>query len=84
MQFHLPCAGWRWQPGQGVILNFANGIVWSKPIATNITGVPVTIGVLDSNGNSRTIGTTISNGDGTFDFNWTPDILGSLYCHSNI
>ena len=37
----IPGAGWRWQPGQGVILNFANGIVWSKPIATNISGVPL-------------------------------------------
>ena len=34
----IPGAGWRWQPGQGVILDFAKGIVWSKPIATNISG----------------------------------------------
>ena len=37
----IPGAGWRWQPGQGAILNFANGIVWSKPLATNISGVPL-------------------------------------------
>jgi hypothetical protein len=44
---------------------------------TNVTGVQVTINVLDSNGNYRTIGTTTSDGSGMFTFNWIPDIPGS-------
>jgi hypothetical protein len=44
---------------------------------TNTTGVPVSISVVDSNGNSRQIGTTTSNADGTFSINWTPDISGA-------
>jgi hypothetical protein len=43
---------------------------------TNFTGVPVTISVLDHNGNYRTIGTTTSTQSGTFSFRWTPDIEG--------
>ena len=43
---------------------------------TNATGVEVTIAVIDSNGNYRTIGTTTSNTDGFYSFNWTPDITG--------
>ncbi len=43
----------------------------------NVTGVPVSIDVLDSNGNYRNIGTTTSDGSGTFAFTWTPDIAGA-------
>jgi hypothetical protein len=43
---------------------------------TNTTGVPVTISVLDSNGNYRTIGTTTSDSTGDYSFNWVPDIPG--------
>ena len=43
---------------------------------TNATGVEVTLAVLDSNGNYRTIGTTVSDSDGYFSYNWTPDIEG--------
>jgi len=43
---------------------------------TGVTGVPVAIDVLDSNGNYRNIGTTTSDGSGTFAFTWTPDITG--------
>ena len=42
----------------------------------NTTGVPVTISVIDANGNYRTIGTTTTDASGTFAFNWTPDIPG--------
>ena len=48
-----------------------------QPKPTNTTGVPVAISVIDSNGNSRQIGTTTSNADGTFSFTWTPDISGA-------
>lgn len=32
---------WQWRPTQDGIYNFANGIEWSAPIATNISGVPI-------------------------------------------
>jgi len=44
----------------------------------NATGVPVKISVLDSNGNSRQIGSTTSDANGMFNFVWTPDITGSF------
>jgi hypothetical protein len=43
----------------------------------NVTGVPVTISVTDSNGNYRDIGTTTSNAYGAYSFTWTPDISGN-------
>jgi hypothetical protein len=46
----------------------------AKP--TNTTGVPVTLSVLDSNGNYRTIGITTTDSSGMFNYQWTPDIDG--------
>ena len=46
----------------------------SRP--TDATGVPVTLSVVDPNNNQRDIGSTTSNADGFFTFNWTPDIAG--------
>ena len=43
---------------------------------TNATGVPVTINVIDANGNYRTIGTTTSDATGSYSLQWTPDIAG--------
>jgi hypothetical protein len=48
-----------------------------QPMPTNATGVPVTISVVDSNGNYRTIGTATSNVYGTYSLTWTPDIPGN-------
>ncbi|MCW4004565.1 MAG: PQQ-binding-like beta-propeller repeat protein [Candidatus Bathyarchaeota archaeon] len=42
----------------------------------NVTGVPVTIDVIDANGNYRNIGTTTSDGTGFYSFAWEPDIPG--------
>ena len=42
----------------------------------NITGVPISIDVMDSNGNYRNIGTTTSTSLGTWSYTWTPDIAG--------
>ncbi|MGD6851084.1 MAG: PQQ-binding-like beta-propeller repeat protein [Candidatus Bathyarchaeia archaeon] len=73
-----------------VALRFPNGLpcvsdesqsLWmeyvyqQQPLPTNTTGVPVTLSVVDSNGNYRQIGETTSV-DGTFSFTWTPDISG--------
>ena len=51
--------------------------VYMQKLPSNITGVPVTIDVVDSNGNYRNIGTTTSDSSGLFTFNWKPDIEGS-------
>lgn len=46
----------------------------SRP--TNVTGVPVTIDVIDSNNNYRNIGTTTTDERGSFSLQWTPNIEG--------
>jgi hypothetical protein len=46
----------------------------AKP--TNLIGVPITIDVIDSNNNYRTIGQTTSDANGFFSLNWQPDITG--------
>jgi hypothetical protein len=48
-----------------------------QPMPTNFTGVPVTIDVIDSNGNYRNIGTATTTASGTYSFAWAPDIPGS-------
>ncbi len=52
-------------------------VYMQKPLPNNITGVPITISVVDSNGNFRTIGNTTSNAYGTYSLQWTPDISGT-------
>ncbi len=47
-----------------------------KPLPTNFTGVDVTINVLDSNNNFRSIGTATTDATGTYRLSWTPDIPG--------
>jgi len=51
-------------------------VYMQQPCPNNVTGVPIAISVIDSNGNSRQIGATTSNADGTFSLTWTPDITG--------
>ncbi len=51
-------------------------VYMQKPRPMNTIGVPVTLSVVDSNGNYRDIGTTTSDADGFFSFNWMPDIEG--------
>jgi hypothetical protein len=48
-----------------------------KPMPTSFKGVPVTIDVLDSNGNYRNIGTATTTSSGTYSLIWTPDISSS-------
>ena len=43
---------------------------------TNTTGVPISLDIIDTNGNYRHIGTTVSDANGKFAFTWTPDIEG--------
>ena len=48
-----------------------------KPMPTNATGVPVSIDVIDANGNYRNIGNATSDTSGMFRFAWEPDIPGA-------
>jgi hypothetical protein len=83
---------------QAVAANFPNGLPcvsdasesnWMEFVyqqqqcPNNITGVPVTISVLDSNHNLRTIGTTTSDGSGLYTLTWTPDIVGNYTVIAN-
>jgi hypothetical protein len=76
---------------QAQAANFPNGLpcvsdssqrLWmeyvymQQPCPANVTGVPVSISVLDANGNSRNIGTAMTDASGMFSFQWTPDIPG--------
>jgi len=51
-------------------------IYQQKPLPSNFYGIPVTISVLDANGNFRNIGTARTDASGTFHLTWTPDITG--------
>jgi len=50
---------------------------------TNATGVDVTLSVVDSNGNYRDIGTTTADSDGSFSFDWIPDIEGKYTVYAS-
>ena len=58
-------------------------VYMQKPMPTNVTGVPVTLSVIDSNGNYRQIGTVNSDSSGMFHLQWTPDITGSYTVIAN-
>ena len=79
------------QPTHAIQLRFPNGVpavsdesqsqwmlyVYKQfEMPTNATGVPVTISVVDANGNSREIGTTTSDSSGSYSLSWMPDISG--------
>jgi hypothetical protein len=49
-----------------------------QPLPTDVTGVPVQIDVIDSNGNYYNIGTVTSDTSGAFSFTWTPIIPGDF------
>ena len=51
-------------------------VYMQKPRPKDITGVPVAIDVLDANGNTRKIGTAISDENGFYSLMWKPDISG--------
>ena len=55
---------------------FMEHVYQDQPMPTDVTGVPITLSVLDQNGNYRAIGTTVSTPSGTFGYTWTPDISG--------
>jgi outer membrane protein assembly factor BamB len=52
-------------------------VYMQKPLPTDVIGVTVSISVVDSNGNCRTIGNATSDSSGMFTLSWTPDIEGN-------
>jgi outer membrane protein assembly factor BamB len=54
-----------------------------KPLPTNFAGVQVTIDVLDSNFNYRTIGSATIDASGKYSLTWTPDIAGNYTVIAN-
>jgi hypothetical protein len=67
----LPCVS------DASMSQFMEAVYEQQPMPNNITGVPVTLSVIDANGNSRVIGTTTTNAAGSYGFTWTPDITGN-------
>ncbi|MCW4046122.1 MAG: PQQ-binding-like beta-propeller repeat protein [Candidatus Bathyarchaeota archaeon] len=66
----LPCVS------DASMSQFMEAVYMQQPMPNNVTGVPISIDVLDANGNYRNIGTTTSDASGAFGFTWTPDIPG--------
>ena len=58
-------------------------VYMQKSQPTDAIGVPVTISVVDANGNNREIGTTTSTADGFFTFSWKPDIAGQYTVYAS-
>ena len=58
-------------------------VYMQKPRPTNVTGVPITVSVLDSNGNYRVLGNTTSDAEGFFSFPWKPDIPGQYLAYAS-
>jgi hypothetical protein len=62
---------------------FMEAVYQQQPMYSNMTGVPITISVIDANNNQREIGTTTSDLSGTFALTWTPDISGDFTVIAN-
>jgi hypothetical protein len=67
----LPCVS------DASMTQWMEAVYEQQPMPTNVTGVPVTLSVIDSNGNNRPIGTTTTDASGLYSYTWTPDIPGN-------
>jgi len=67
----LPCVS------DASMSQFMEAVYEQQPMPTNITGVPVTISVTDSNNNHYEIGTVTTNSNGFYSLTWTPIITGN-------
>ncbi len=63
--------------------DFMEAVYEQCAMPSNTTGVPITISVVDSNGNYREIGQTTSSASGIFGFTWTPDISGDYTLYAS-
>jgi outer membrane protein assembly factor BamB len=52
---------------------------FAKPAEEDITGVPVTLKAISSNGEVTNIGTTLSDANGYFAYKWTPPAKDEIY-----
>jgi len=58
-------------------------VYMQKPRPASVTGVEVTLSVLDSNNNTREIGKTMTDINGFFALNWKPDIQGNYTVYAS-
>ena len=58
-------------------------VYMQKPRPTDTVGVPVTLSVVDANGNYREIGQATSDADGFYSLNWKPDIEGKYTVYAS-
>lgn len=63
--------------------HFMEAVYQQQVMPSDVTGVPITLSVLDANNNYREIGTTTSNALGTYGFTWTPDIPGDYTIYAS-
>jgi hypothetical protein len=69
----LPCVS------DASMTQFMESVYMQQPMPTNLTGVPVTISVTDSNGNHYNIGSTTTDpSTGFYSLTWTPIVPGSF------
>jgi len=68
----LPCVS------DASMSQFMEAVYMQQPMPTNITGVPVTISVTDSNHNTYVIGTTTTNPSGFYSLTWKPIVPGNF------
>jgi hypothetical protein len=68
----VPCAS------DAIMTAWMGYVYQQQPEPTTFTGVPVTVSVIDSNGNHYTIGTTTTNIFGVYSLTWTPIIPGNF------
>ena len=73
----LPCVS------DASMKQFMEAVYMQQPLPTNITGVPVQIAVLDSNGNHYPIGTVTTDQSGSFSLTWTPIITGNYTVYAS-
>ena len=57
--------------------NWMGYVYQQQPLPSNFTGVPVTVAVTDSNGNTYNIGTATTDAHGMFNLVWKPTISGN-------
>ncbi len=58
-------------------------VYMQKPRPTDTVGVPISLSVVDANGNYRTIGNTTSDSDGFYSYQWAPDIEGKYTIYAS-
>jgi hypothetical protein len=66
----VPCAA------DAVMGDWMGYLYQQKPLPPNFKGIDVTINVVDSNGNFRSIGTATTDATGAYNLVWQPDIAG--------